>query len=69
MNEPIMIKFINRTTGTEMWVARERVDEYKAAGHILAADIGKRPKEAPAKVEEPAPVEEAPKKRVIRKKK
>ena len=32
-----MVKMINRTTGTEMWVAEDRVDEYKAAGHVLAA--------------------------------
>ena len=32
-----MIKFVNRVTGTEMWVADDRVDEYKAAGHALAA--------------------------------
>lgn len=33
-----MIKMINRLTGTDMWVADNRVEEYKAAGHILAAD-------------------------------
>ena len=33
-----MIKFINKVTGTEMWVAENRVDEYKAAGHKPAAD-------------------------------
>lgn len=32
-----MIKFINRLTGGEMWVAEDRVEEYKAAGHKLAA--------------------------------
>lgn len=32
-----MEKFINAFTGTEMWVADERVEEYKAAGHRLAA--------------------------------
>lgn len=37
-----MIKFINRLTGTEMWVADNRVDEYLAAGHKLAADIFKK---------------------------
>ena len=32
-----MVKFINKTTGSVMYVADERVDEYKAAGHKLAA--------------------------------
>ena len=51
-----------------MWVASDRVEEYKAAGHILAADLGTRPKAEPVKVvEEPAADE--PKKRVVRKKK
>ena len=26
------------TFGTDMWVAENRVDEYKAAGHVLAAN-------------------------------
>lgn len=29
---------INALTGSEMWVAENRVDEYKAAGHKLAAE-------------------------------
>lgn len=45
-----MVKFINAYTGSEMWVADDRVEEYKAAGHVLAADP---PKEKPA---EEAPV-------------
>ena len=28
---------INAVFGNEMWVAEERVEEYKAAGHKLAA--------------------------------
>jgi len=32
-----MVKMINQTFGTEMWVAENRVDEYMAAGHKLAA--------------------------------
>lgn len=32
-----MVRFINKFTGTEMWVAEDRVEEYKAAGHKLAA--------------------------------
>ena len=34
-----MVKFINRLTGTEMWVAEDRVEEYKAAGHKPAAPV------------------------------
>ena len=33
-----MIKFVNRRTGSTFWVADNRVEEYKAAGHKLAAD-------------------------------
>lgn len=33
-----MVEFINAFTGTQMWVADERVEEYKAAGHKLAAE-------------------------------
>lgn len=33
-----MARFINRITNTEMWVADERIEEYKAAGHSLVAD-------------------------------
>lgn len=32
-----MVKFINHWTGTEMLVADNRVEEYKAAGHKFAA--------------------------------
>lgn len=40
-----MVKFINRLTGNEMWVSEDRVDEYKAAGHKLAAssEAGTKP--------------------------
>ena len=31
-----MTRFINRFTSTEMWVADERIEEYKSAGHMLA---------------------------------
>lgn len=41
-----MTKFINRLTGSEMWVADDRVEEYKAAGHKLAADAEKPKKPA-----------------------
>ena len=33
-----MIRFINLSTGTEMLVADDRMEEYLAAGHRLAAD-------------------------------
>lgn len=32
-----MVKFINKLTGGEMWVAEDRAEEYKAAGHKPAA--------------------------------
>ena len=46
-----MVKFINRLTGNEMWVAEDRAEEYKAAGHKLAAsDISDiKPAELPKK--------------------
>lgn len=37
-----MIKFINKLTGGEMWVADDRVEEYKAAGHKLAASSSEK---------------------------
>lgn len=33
-----MVKMIHSLTGSEMWVADNRVEEYKAAGHKLAAE-------------------------------
>ena len=42
-----MIKMINVLFGNEMWVAEDRVEEYKAAGHKLAAKAST--KEKPAK--------------------
>ena len=48
-----MVRMINAWTKTEMFVAEDRVDEYKAAGCILAAEP------ATAKAE---PVKEEPKK-------
>lgn len=46
-----MVEFINCVTGTQMWVADERVEEYKAAGHQLAAIPSKatEPTEEPVK--------------------
>lgn len=46
----IKVKFINKVTGTEMWVAEDRVEEYKAAGHALAAETEEKPaKKKPVK--------------------
>lgn len=64
----VMVKFENRLTGSDMWVSSERVEEYKAAGHTLAADLGTRPKVEPVKVADDSAPEE-PKKKVVRKKK
>lgn len=49
-----MIKLINKVTNTPMWVADDRVEEYKAAGHKLAAEA--------------TPTKEVPKKRKTTKK-
>lgn len=55
-----MRKFINKFTGTEMWVADNRVEEYKAAGHVLAA-APSPVKPAKAPVIEEKKIEEEPK--------
>lgn len=34
-----MVKFINKLTGTEMWVADNRKDEYIRAGHVPALPV------------------------------
>lgn len=47
-----MITFINKRTGGIMLVAEDRVEEYKAAGHKLAADpvvTEKAPAKKPAR--------------------
>lgn len=31
------VEMVNKLTGSRMWVADDRVEEYKAAGHKLAA--------------------------------
>ena len=49
-----MIKFINRLTHSEMWVADERKDEYLAAGHRLAATSAK-PEKTVSRSEERKP--------------
>ncbi len=45
-----MVEFINSFTGTTMWVADEREEEYRAAGHHPVA----LPSEAIEPTEEPA---------------
>lgn len=44
-----MIKMINKVTGGYMWVSESREEEYKAAGHELAALPESTPKKAPKK--------------------
>ena len=44
-----MVEFINAYTGTQMWVADNRVDEYKAAGHKPAANSEKPTEDKPKK--------------------
>ena len=48
-----MTEFINPFTKTSFWVADDRVDEYKAAGYTLAANLEK-PKVKAEKTEEEA---------------
>ena len=43
-----MVKFINKLTGSEMWVHESRVEEYKAAGHKPAAE-SEKPKKSKKK--------------------
>lgn len=50
-----MIKFIDKFTGTVMWVTEQRKDEYLAAGHQLAAIS-----ESPVVPDEPAAVPDEP---------
>lgn len=42
-----MVKFINYYTGTTMYVAEDRVEEYVSAGHKLADTTPKTTKEKP----------------------
>ncbi len=48
-----MIKFINATTGTSMWVADGRKEEYMRAGHKLAPIECEEPKKTVEMAEEP----------------
>lgn len=65
MNEETeMVKLVNRLTGGYMWVAEERLEEYKAAGYKLAADgsSGKPAKQPEKKTDEKAAAKPAAKK-------
>lgn len=43
-----MIKMINKLTGTEMLIEDDRLDEYKALGHLEAkSSVPKKETEAP----------------------
>ena len=44
-----MIKLINKHTGTAMWVADNRLEEYLAAGHKRPAVPAEKPEEVPEK--------------------
>lgn len=49
-----MVAFINKLTGGTMWVADDRIEEYKAAGHKLAAvPDAKEPAKKPASTKGP----------------
>ena len=69
-----MVKLINKTTGTPMWVADERVEEYKAAGHkpVASSSALKKPVEEtpvvkPVEVKEEVKEEVKPIKKAIKK--
>ena len=38
-----MVRFKNQLTGGDMWVDETRVEEYKAAGHVPAAEAHPEP--------------------------
>lgn len=53
-----MVEFRNKVTGGTMWVAEDRVDEYKAAGHVPAVkfepvEAGKPTEEKPVEAKKP----------------
>ena len=48
-----MVKFYNKLTGTEMWVADNRAEEYMTAGHKPAVVV--------VEAEKPTKTEEKPK--------
>lgn len=59
-----MVKFRNRLTGSIMWVADDRVEEYKKLGHKMVTDtISEKPAETAVKEETEKPLEKTPRKR------
>lgn len=50
-----MVEFRNKITGGVMWVAEDRVDEYKAAGHVPAAHYMNEPVDAGMPTEDAKP--------------
>lgn len=70
-----MVRMINGWTNTEMFVAEDRVDEYLAAGCILAADsvtkkaetVKEEPKAEQTAEPKKAPAKKAPAKRTTKK--
>lgn len=73
-----MVRMINAWTKTEMFVAEDRIEKYKAAGCILAADsvtadtepVKEKPKKAEPKAEpKKATTRKAPAKRIATNKK
>lgn len=57
------VEFKNRITGTQMWVAEDRVEEYKAAGHTLAAVASQKSTDEQPVVTAKTPVKKAAKKK------
>ena len=57
-----MVRMINGITKTEMWVADDRVNEYKAAGCYLPSDSEKPTVKEDAKVKKTEEQVEKPKK-------
>ena len=57
-----MVKMINAVLGVEMWVAEDRIEEYKAAGHKLAASKPIPADDKPAEQPKPKAKKESSKK-------
>lgn len=55
------IKMINVTTGNEMWVSKERVEEYEKAGHKKAGKKTSAQKDSATKGNKPVAEEETDK--------
>ena len=58
------VKFRNRLTGSIMWVADDRVDEYKKLGHMVVTEtISEKPAEKPVKEKIVKTLEKTPRKK------